>query len=149
MDCKDFFYRLAVAIYKIDGAYDRFAKNVNLKPNTLWVLYALGDGNAHTQRSLCDEWKFARSTVNTIVKELQDQGLVMLKQIEGERRELEIRLTEKGEKFSLKVLSPVYAAEKKLYSSYLADDGEKFVKDLENFGNEMERQYSDYDSKED
>ncbi len=144
MDPKEFFYRLAVAIYRIDGAYDRFAKNGNVKPNTMWVLYALGDGNAHTQRSLCDEWKFARSTVNTIVKELEEDGLVVLKKIEGERRELEITLTQIGKEFSERVLAPVYEAESTLYSSYFGGDGEKFVKEIEMFGDEAERQYSDF-----
>ena len=144
MDPKEFFYRLAVAIYRIDGAYDRFAKNGNVKPNTMWVLYALGDGNAHTQRSLCDKWKLARSTVNTIVKELEEDGLVVLKKIEGERRELEITLTQIGKEFSERVLAPVYEAESTLYSSYFGGDGEKFVKEIEMFGDEAERQYSDF-----
>lgn len=145
MESREFFYRLAVAIYKMDGAYDRFAKGGKVKPNTMWVLYALGDGKTHTQRSLCEKWLFARSTLNTIVKECEQAGYVELLQIEGERRELEIRLTEKGKVFSERLLSPVYKAEQELYSSYFSNEGEGFIKGLENFGDEMERQYSGYD----
>lgn len=148
MDSKEFFYRLALAIYRIDGAYDRFAKNGKVKPNTMWVLYALGDGKTHTQRTLCEEWRFARSTVNTIIKECEQQGYVRLMQIEGERRELKIRLTEKGKEFSQKLLSPVYDAEKELYKDFFADKGESFISELESFGDEMEKKYSEYDKKE-
>lgn len=145
MNSREFFYRLAVAIYTIDGAYDRFAKDGKVKSNTLWVLYALGDGKTHTQRSLCKEWLFARSTLNTIIKECEEEGFVELRQIEGERRELEIRLTSKGKAFSEKVLSPVYEAEKRLYASYFPDGGEDFISGLEKFGGELEKSYSRYD----
>lgn len=62
---------------------------------------------------------------------------------------MEIRLTKKGEQFSSQVLSPVYDAERKLYLSYLSENGEKMIKGLEGLGDEMEKQYSDDDSKED
>lgn len=148
MDSKEFFYRLAVAIYKMDGAYDRFAKGGKVKPGTMWVLYALGDGKSHTQRSLSKEWLFPRSTLNTIVKECEQAGYVELKQIDGERRELEITLTPEGTEFSRKLLSPVYSAEKALYDSYFKGDGKAFIEKLERFGSEMEKQYSFYDDKE-
>lgn len=144
MTSKEFFYRLATAIYRIDNAYDRFAKDGKLKPNTMWVLYALSDGKAHSQRTLCKEWQFARSTLNTIVGECVRDGLVTLEQIEGERRELEIRLTQKGREYSAQVLAPVYEAESRLYESFFGGKGDEFVKGLEAFGNEMERQYSVY-----
>lgn len=145
MRSKEFFYRLAVAIYKIDNAYDRFAKGSKVKQSTMWVLYALADGKTHTQRSLCEEWQFPRSTLNTIISECRQAGYVDLSKIEGERREMEIRLTEKGREFSDKVLAPVYEAEKKLYSSYYGGEGAQFVKELEKLGDEMERQYSLFD----
>lgn len=148
MTSKEFFYRLATAIYKIDNAYDRFAKGAGVKPNTMWVMYALGDGKEHTQRTLCKEWLFARSTLNTIVKECEDAGYVELRQIEGERRELSIKLTQKGAEFSEKLLAPVYEAEKKLYDSYFGGKGDTFIDGLEKFGDEMERQYSRYGSEE-
>lgn len=148
MQAREFFYRLAVAIYKMDGAYDRFAKDGKVKPNTMWVLYALADGKTHTQRSLCKEWLFPRSTLNTIISECRQAGYVELLQIEGERRELEIRLTENGKAFSEKVLAPVYAAESALYSSYFAGNGEEFIDGLEKFGDEMERQYTERDGRQ-
>ncbi len=142
MESREFFYRLAVAIYKIDGAYDRFAKDKKVKPNTMWVLYALGDGKAHTQRTLCKEWQFASSTVNTIVKECQEAGYVELRQIIGERREMEIILTEKGKEFSSLILSPVYEAESRLYDSYFGGKGEDFLSGIERFGDEMDIRYA-------
>lgn len=149
MDSKEFFYRLATAIYTMDGAYDRFAKEAGVKSNTMWVMYALGDGKEHTQRTLCKEWLFARSTLNTIIKECEEAGYVELRHIEGERRELSIKLTKKGAEFSQKLLAPVYEAEKQLYDSYFGGRGDSFIDGLEKFRDEMERQYSLYGLQED
>lgn len=70
----EFFMRLAVAVYRIDGAYDRFAKGGGVKANTMWLLYALNDGKRHTQRQICDEWYFPRSTVNTLINVCVQKG---------------------------------------------------------------------------
>ena len=145
MTSGEFFMRLAVAIYKMDGAYDRFAKGSGVKANLLWLLYALNDGNPHTQRQICDEWYFPRSTVNTLIKECEEKGYVTLHRLEGERREMEIRLTETGQMFAQGVLTPVYRAEEELFRTYFAEKSCAFLQELEAFGETMERVYSRQD----
>lgn len=83
MKDKEFFYRLGKAIYKIDSVYDLLAKKVDIPSTLLWVLYALNDENSHSQKDICKDWSLPKSTVNTIIKELEDKGLITLEQIKG------------------------------------------------------------------
>lgn len=142
MDGKEFFSRLALAVYKIDGAYDVFARSGNVKANLMWLLYALNDGRRHTQCGICSEWLFPRTTVNTLVKECKERGFIELKKIAGERREMEIALTEEGKRYADKVLSPVYEAEKALFQEYFREHGFGFLEELESFGEALEKSFS-------
>lgn len=49
MNSRSFFYDFGRALYHVDSFYDEFAKQSNVSSALLWVLYALNDGNSHTQ----------------------------------------------------------------------------------------------------
>ena len=53
-----FFRQLGKAVYGIDAAYDVFSKSAQIKPNMLWLLSALNDGEGHTQKQICWDWGF-------------------------------------------------------------------------------------------
>lgn len=116
MDSRLFFYEFGKLIYKIDGIYSEYAKREDVKENLLWILYALNDGNSHSQKEICESWDLPRSTVNTIMKELESDGHVDLIQIKGEKRELEIKLTSKGEEYSSKLLMNLYNIENETFN---------------------------------
>ncbi len=115
MDSKLFFYEFGKMIYKIDGFYSEYAKRLDVKENLLWILYALNDGKIHSQKEICSNWDLPRSTVNTIMKELEHDGYIKLSQIKGEKRELEVQLTEKGNRYSSELLSGLYEIEKRTF----------------------------------
>lgn len=138
MDAKEFFYEFGKLLYRIDGFYDEFAKKSGVKPNLLWILYALADGKEHSQKEICDTWELARSTVNTIIGELKEDGYVTLVQIEGERRELLIKLTEEGKKYSDKLLKSVYDNEARVYEE-LKDDAQTLLCGLQKLDNSLRR----------
>lgn len=121
MDSKEFFYRLGKTLYKIDGFYTEFAKSGNVKPNLLWIMYALNDGKAHSQKEICDSWDLPRSTVNTIVKELESENIVELVQIKGEKRELNVVLTDDGQKYADSLLKDLYDLETAVYDKMQSD----------------------------
>lgn len=116
MDSKEFFIRFGRAIYNIDDYYSEFAKKLKVKSNTLWILYALNDNQVHTQKQICKDWGLKRSTINTIIKELELEGMITLEQIKGEKRELNIILTKKGKKYADFLLYDLYEIEKDVYS---------------------------------
>lgn len=116
MNSKEYFYELGKLLYKIDNFYDEYAKVSKVKNKLLWVLYALNDGNIHSQKEISSSWLLPRTTVNTIIKELKEEGYVELKQIKGEKRELNLILTSSGREYANNLLSELYEIEKGVFN---------------------------------
>ena len=76
MNSRSFFYDFGRALYHVDSFYDEFAKQSNVSSALLWVLYALNDGNSHTQIEISNDWELPKTTVNTVIKEIQKNGYV-------------------------------------------------------------------------
>ena len=102
--------RLMVCLNKIDGLYYMSAKRRGINENALCVLYALDDGKPHSQKQICEEWLIPKTTVNTIIREWQKEGIIVLIP-ENRRREKNICLTDKGRAWAKELLDPVYQAE--------------------------------------
>lgn len=118
MDSREFFYRFAKALYQIDTAYDEFAKrHPVLSTGELWVLFALNDGKVHSQKQISEDWEIPKTTVNFVVKGLEERGYVRLVPILGKRREKAIRLTESGREYADILLSPLYEKEKQIFDT--------------------------------
>ena len=123
MDERIFFYRLGRLVYQIDGVYEEYGKNCKIgSPNLLWILYALNDGERHSQKQICDDWDIPRSTANTIIKDLESKNYISLSQIKGERRELLVSLTPSGKEYADGILSDLYQREKVIYSEIEAPE---------------------------
>lgn len=117
MNSKQFFYELGKAIYRLDAAYNSFAKESAVAPSLMWILYAINDDKEHTQIEICKDWDLPKSTVNTIIKELEEQGYINLYPIKGKRREMSIVISESGKIYANKLLSKLYEVESRIYDS--------------------------------
>ena len=122
MDSKKFFYEFGRALYRVDSFYDEFAKGCNVSPALLWILYALNDGKQHTQIEICNDWELPRTTVNTVVKDLEHKEYVRLVPIKGKRREMLIELTDEGKSYADGTLSGLYDQERAVYESLSAEE---------------------------
>ena len=136
MNSKRFFYDFGRALYRVDSYYDEFAKKSNVSPALLWVLYALNDGNPHTQIEISNDWELPKTTVNTVIKEIQKDGYVELVPIKGKRREMTIVLTESGKKFADDVLSDLYKIEAEVFKA-LSTEEQRIVAVLEKLANKL------------
>ena len=58
-----------------------------------------------------------KTTVNTVIKEIQKDGYVELVPIKGKRREMSIVLTESGKAFADNVLSDLYKKEAEVFKA--------------------------------
>lgn len=122
MNSRSFFYDFERALYHVDSCYDEFAKQSNVSSALLWVLYALNDGNSHTQIEISNDWELPKTTVNTVIKEIQKNGYVNLIPIKGKRREMSIVLTENGKKYADMVLADLYKKEAEVYKALSSDE---------------------------
>ncbi|MDD2955805.1 MAG: helix-turn-helix domain-containing protein [Oscillospiraceae bacterium] len=125
--------RIMVAVNCIDGAYYLLARRQSLKWNTLALLYALDGGKPLSQKQICEEWLIPKSTINTVLKECEAQGLVTLQAIPGQKRECRICLTEAGKAFARDSLGELYRAEEQALSQTLQHCSPEFIDALEEF----------------
>lgn len=116
MESKEFFYHFGKLLYQIDAIYDEFAKKYKVKANILWILYCLNDGNEHTQKEISENWSIPKTTLNTLIKELEKDKYIELIPIEGEKRELNIKLTLSGKKYADEILNNIYEIENKVFN---------------------------------
>lgn len=128
MNSRSFFYEFGKAIYHVDSFYDEFAKQCNVSSALLWVLYALNDGNSHTQIEISNDWELPKTTVNTVIKDLEQGGYVELIPIKGKRREMSIVLTKSGQEYADNILSELYAKEAQVYKALTKEDREVIAK---------------------
>ncbi len=136
MNSRKFFYEFVRALYHVDAFYDEFAKQSNVSSALLWVLYALNDGNPHTQIEISNDWELPKTTVNTVIKEMQKDGYALLVPIKGKRREMSIVLTESGKAFADNVLSDLYKKEAEVFKS-ISTDEQEIVKVLEKLARKL------------
>lgn len=129
--------RLIQALCGINGAYDNIFKSIGLKVNMMWLLYVLDDGEFHSQKQICEDWLFPKTTINTLIKECEAAGYITLQTIPGHKRELQICLTDAGKSYARKVLRSVYEAEEEAFEETLKMCSGSFVSDLIIFSNNM------------
>ena len=67
--------RLMLATNRIDGAYYLLSRKLGVKENILALLYALDDEETHSQKRICEDWLFPKTTINTIIRGTGPSGL--------------------------------------------------------------------------
>ena len=123
MNARTFFYTFGQALYRLDGVYADFAReNGAGSPTLLWILYALNDGNEHSQHEICQNLDLPKSTVNTIIKDLVQKGFVTLVPIKGRRREMLVLLTASGKEYADSLLTDVYKKEAAVFAQLTRED---------------------------
>lgn len=130
--------RIMICVNRIDGIYYAFAKKVGIKDNILSLLYALNDGQQHTQKEICDEWLIPRTTINTVVKECVKKGYVTLEK-ERHTREKRLLLTAEGAQYVSSLMTELFAMEIAAYERTAKEYGNEFVHALHRFTDELER----------
>ena len=133
--------RIMLAINQIDGIYYLVSKKTGLGENELALLYAIADGGLHSQKEISAHWLIPKTTVNTIIHKYKEEGLVFLESIEGRRREMNIRLTEKGQALCQEILEPIYDCETAALKKTLSLHGSAFIKAFDDFSSLLENEF--------
>jgi len=110
--------RFMIAFNRIDALYVDTVGTFGVKGNFFVLFYAIADGNVYSQKQICDDWKIPRTTLNTIVRECVQDGLVKL--VPRGNKEKDIHLTPKGRKIADEVFGPIFAAESRVMKPFLA-----------------------------
>lgn len=114
---------------ELDELYHRYALRHNLSDATLWILYAVyTEGNAVTQADICNTWFFSRQTINTALKGLEQQRIIELTSISGNRKSKQIAFTASGRIATQEILTPLLRAEHRVFAAFHDEENEMFLK---------------------
>ena len=134
--------QLILAFNRIDNVYYQFARNSSIGENKLILLYALNDGQGHSQKEISKNWLLPRTTVNSIIKDLERDELITQAAIPGKRREKKIWLTDKGIAYANEALKVMYQCESGALDAVL-QVYPSFVNSMKCFSRELEQRLKD------
>lgn len=129
--------RLMIALNNIDEAYCADMSDIKVNESELWLMYALDDNEQHSQKQICEEWGFPKTTLNTAIKQAEAAGYLTMNLIPGKRREMNISLTEKGRDHAHKLLSNVYRVENEALEKTLQNYSVDFIEAVEYFAENL------------
>ena len=113
--------KLVIAINNIEEIYVANSPKIGRQSTAMWLMYTLNDGEPHSQKQICDEWGFPRTTLNTVTKKCEAKGYLTLTPIPGKRREMLVCLTEKGKDYVDQNLDIIYRALEEILKTHSAD----------------------------
>lgn len=95
-----------------NDVYEEWARAQGLSVNSLWVLYSCyDDSKLCTQKTISQTWNIPKQTVNTILKDFSERGLVEMTSIPKDKRNKQLRLTPAGNAFADEVIGKLRARE--------------------------------------
>lgn len=137
---KDLMRRLISDTSKMDWLYYLWGKSTGISENMLTIMYALNDDKKYTQKQICEQFSIPKTTINTIVKELIEKGLIVFENGEN-LKEKNISLTKKGKIYAEEITGELKDIEKvameKTLEKYSINFIEAFEYLLESMENEI------------
>ena len=129
--------RYMIITERIDEIYSHFSKAMGMNESELCVLYSLDGEPSLSQRQICEQWLIPKTTLNTIIKKYEKVGYVQFETIPNNRKEMRLRLTEKGKEYAATFLEAVYRAEDRAMRETPKKYGDSFIEANECFANEL------------
>lgn len=96
----------------IERLSEEYAKAAGLTPmslNVLSIIYDHVDGC--TQKHICQLIHYNKQSVNMIIKSFWEQGYVELVEVREDRRNKQVKLSEKGKNYAEKVIGVLFKVE--------------------------------------
>ena len=101
----------------IEKIYEDYAKSVGLTYMSLTVLEIIYYSETPcTKKEICEQSHYNKQMVNTIVKSFYDKGYLMLTEVEADRRNKHISLSESGRNYADVIMNPLWKIEKQALS---------------------------------
>ena len=116
-----------ISINKLEKTYEARSSKFGSQSSEFWLMYTLDDGQPHSQKQICDEWGFPKTTINSTIKKCETAGYLTLLPIPGKRREMQICLTEDGKTHARQLLDLFYQAENRAMEETLKRYPAEFV----------------------
>lgn len=132
---------------KTNALYTAWCSAVGENPYRLFVLYAINTHEPITQKGIADNTGLSKQTVSTVMRQLKNDGYVLLSEGGSDRREKHVRLTPEGKKYAERLLEPLYELEQRVFEVMGAERMKQMSDAIELFNivfeKEMERQINE------
>ena len=92
--------------------YEEWSKEQGLSMNGYLILYSFYDEeDAPTQKYISQKWMIPKQTVNTILKDYMNQGLIEAVSMPEDKRNKILKLTESGKAYADKIIGKLQEKE--------------------------------------
>jgi len=114
MDFKQFNREYSRLYKEEDSLYHRLARHFGLSDSAFWIIYALEEAQRPlTQTEMCGDLALSKQTVNSALKQLEQEGFIQL--TNGPKRRKYLRLTHKGQSLAARAAQPVLQLEERAF----------------------------------
>lgn len=118
-----------------NAVYSDVARTCSLSDSLFWILYTLRESNeALTQSEIVSRIQLPKQTINSSLKKLLSDGLIVLK--EGHRAK-PIALTERGETLCAQTVDRVLAVERASFEQFTPDEQRLLLSLFERWTNDI------------
>lgn len=115
--------RLIFIGHQIDEIYHTAAERMGLSDSAFTIMYGLYEtGRPCTQKEICERWGLNKQTVNSSVKKLVNQGVVMVSPSGENFREKLISFTEKGAALAKGTVARAMEAELAVFERFTEEE---------------------------
>lgn len=98
-------------IYAIDKLYDEYAKSVGLTFIGLSVLNVIYEQDGtFTQKFISERTSLPKQSVNVIIRSLWEQGYIEMRELDTDRRNKEIWLSQSGREYAKRIIGKLAEA---------------------------------------
>ncbi len=128
---------LNMIMEKTDSLYHKVSKKLGLSDaqfNILYMIYEKGEGCS--QNEFCDSYGMSKTTVNTAVKNMEKEGYIILKSIDGRR--MGIYLSDSGKEIIKNTIEKVIAVENKIYDSWTDEERQLIIRLNRDYNRKLE-----------
>ena len=102
-------------LYKeLDDIYNNIALKLNLSDSAFIIFYTLCEvGEGCSQKDICNQAAISKKTINSAIQKLEQEDYICMRH--GKGRQMQIYLTEKGQKMLQEKIYPVMQIENNVF----------------------------------
>ena len=116
----------------IERVYEDYAKSVGLTYMSLTVLEIISYSETPpTQKEICEQSHYNKQIVNSIIKGFTDKGYLEFREVESDRRNKQVLLTDSGKAYANEILNQLWEIEQKAVTVLSDKEREKLLDMLE------------------
>ena len=126
------------AVIKFRGGYSAWARQHGISYHELLVLYTIRDQGFCTQKGICDSYLLPRQTMNNVITDLRNRGLLRISPEHCRGREKAFTLTEEGRAYAAPLLASLDRVETQAVEAFGVENARKLAQAVALYGDALE-----------